>query len=175
MLQITDRRHGDMIHGSTDTEHFAALYFSCLDALYKNTDNPIEISDVEKRYTAHQMREALIIAISQVLVIQKKHFGTILDNDLNFCTSMCPAWFCFTGAEDYAIADGESLVAIRYHSNPLKQSPTLFVSFTVADKLNRKLNNKVYKDSHSALEIDNILARFIDDPTYASKEGSTCG
>ena len=101
MLQITDRRHGDMIHGSTDTEHFAALYFSRLHDLYENTDDPITISDVEKRYTAHQMREALIIAINQVLSIQEKRFGEILDNDLNFCTSMCLAWFCFTGTEDY--------------------------------------------------------------------------
>ena len=65
MLERTDQKYSDMIHGSTDTEHFAALYFSRLDEFA----NFPRINDIEKPYPASMMWDALKRAIRDVFEI----------------------------------------------------------------------------------------------------------
>ncbi|PPQ68162.1 hypothetical protein CVT26_005768, partial [Gymnopilus dilepis] len=150
MLERTDQKYSDMIHGSTDTEHFAALYFSRLDELA----NSPRIDDIEKPYPASMMWDALKRAIRDVFEIQMEQFGGLPRNALNICAT-----------------DGESMVALRYCNDPktkTPKTPTLFISFTAGDKLDRKSNKEVYEDDRSLEEIDEIARRMAQHERYAS-------
>jgi glutamine amidotransferase len=92
MLLQTSQKYITMIHGGTDTEHFAALYFSRLDELASHSPSIVtdlsKTSNIERQYSAAQMWTALKIAIRQVLDIQREHGGAgPFDNSLNICTS----------------------------------------------------------------------------------------
>jgi len=82
MLEKTAPAYAAMIHGNTDTEHFAALYFTYL-------------GDMNQGFTASEMRNALQKTIDDVLNLQanaaRRNVGNApLANSLNICTSMCP-------------------------------------------------------------------------------------
>ena len=72
---------------------------------------------------------------------------------------------------DLGAADGESMVALRYCNDPktkTPKTPTLFISFTAGDKLDRKSNKEVYEDDRSLEEIDEIARRMAQHERYAS-------
>jgi glutamine amidotransferase len=74
-----------MIQGGTDTEHFAALYFSYL-------CHPPDYRGTDKHYSASEMWKALQSAIKTLQKIQEEHkivVNQTVDNYLNICTSMC--------------------------------------------------------------------------------------
>lgn len=74
MLQKTSEEYRALIFGNTDTEHFAALYFTCL-------------GDASKKYSAKQMQIALVKAMVIVNDLQREILGAEQENQLNFCAS----------------------------------------------------------------------------------------
>lgn len=74
MLQETKREYAAMISGNTDSEHFAALYFTYL-------------GDINEVYGARRMRNALAKAIKTVQDIQVQVLGKEVANEMNFCIS----------------------------------------------------------------------------------------
>ena len=70
MLELIKPEYAAMIYGNTDTEHFAALYFT-------------HLGDIEEEHTSKQMQVALGNTIEDVKRLQ----GNNLINALNICSS----------------------------------------------------------------------------------------
>lgn len=114
------------IGGSTDTEHFAALYISYLtfgipssaEGLFPEGSN----EKWERQYTTADMLKALQHAINTVIDLQQKALGDRAEpNDLNVC-----------------VTDGQQLVAMRFRNHQTEQPPSLYYSTTAGVTLNRK-------------------------------------
>lgn len=115
MVDLMDDDSYANIHGSTDTEHFAALYMTYL------TDGKGKAS-WEKQYTVHQMRDAMRKAIGTIVQLQQKKLGdTAKPNSLNL-----------------AATDGSQLVAFRVRNHAVEQPPSLYYSTKAGATLNRK-------------------------------------
>jgi hypothetical protein len=71
MLELIKPEYAAMIYGNTDTEHFAALYFT-------------HLGDIEKEHTSKQMQVALRESIEDVKKIQDNNK---LVNLFNICSS----------------------------------------------------------------------------------------
>jgi glutamine amidotransferase len=114
------------IGGSTDTEHFAALYMS-----YLTFGSPPSIPATgpessntkwEKQYSTAEMIKALQHAANTVIDLQQKALGDKAEpNDLNVC-----------------VTDGQQLVAMRFRNHPTEQPPSLYYSTSAGVTLNRK-------------------------------------
>lgn len=74
MLKETRWEYAAMISGNTDTEHFAALYFTML-------------GDIKEFYSAKHMARTLAKAIKKVQDIQIRVLGCEVANEMNFCIS----------------------------------------------------------------------------------------
>lgn len=74
MLKVTKQEYAALINGNTDSEHFAALYFTYL-------------GDIHRYYSAKEMRNALARAIKKVQDIQVEVLGEEVANEMNFCIS----------------------------------------------------------------------------------------
>jgi len=112
MLKETSAKYGAMIHGNTDSEHLAALYFTYL-------------GDVDRQYPVEHMKDSMKKAVEFVRDTQIRMLGKEVANSMNLCAT-----------------DGESLVALRYRNHPTEDPPSLYVSFTAAASLNRKHNDE---------------------------------
>lgn len=100
------------IHGSTDTEHVAALYMSNLGDEWETT------------YPLAHMKEALDKTIGTIIRLQRKLLPKEERdeaNSLNLCTT-----------------DGAKLVACRFRNHPTEQPPSLYYSTAAGSTLNRK-------------------------------------
>ena len=107
------------ISGSTDSEHFAALYMTFL------TDGKGK-AYWEKQYTLMQMRDAMQKTLRTVVELQRNKFGDKAEpNSLNVVTT-----------------DGSQLVAFRYRNHAVEQPPSLYYSTTAGVTLNRKYPGK---------------------------------
>jgi len=105
----------DNISGSTDTEHFAALYMTYL------TFGDGE-AGWEKAYSTENMLEALQSTLNTIIDIQEKSLGTSAQpNDLNI-----------------AVTDGTQMVAMRFRNHTTEQPPSLYYSQSAGITLNRK-------------------------------------
>ena len=103
------------ISGSTDSEHFAALYMTYLTGGKGKTS-------WEEGYTVEQMKEALEKAVSTVIGLQKNRLGDSAEpNSLNV-----------------AVTNGSQLVALRFRNHPVEQPPSLYYSTKAGITLNRK-------------------------------------
>lgn len=115
MVDLMDDDVYANIAGSTDSEHFAALYMTYL------TDGKGKES-WEKQYTVHQMRDAMRKTIGTVVRLQRKKLGDKAEpNSLNLATT-----------------DGSQLVAFRFRNHAIEQPPSLYWSNTAGVTLNRK-------------------------------------
>ena len=105
------------IHGSTDSEHIAALYLSHLTA---HSPSP---SAFEKEYSLEAMIAALKATIRTILTLQRAVLGQegMRPNSLNLCTT-----------------DGTKLLACRFRNHATSQPPTLYYSTRAGVTLNRK-------------------------------------
>ena len=103
------------IHGSTDSEHFAALYITYL------TERKGQKS-WEQQYTVKQMRDAMRKVIGTVVNLQREKLGLRAEpNSLNLVAT-----------------DGSQLVAFRVRNHATEQPPSLYYSTTAGVTLNRK-------------------------------------
>jgi glutamine amidotransferase len=104
------------ISGSTDSEHFAALYISYL------TDSG-DRSTWENLYPESAIKAAMQKAIETVISLQKEHLdlATLEANSLNVC-----------------VTDGVKMLAIRFRNHEVEQPPSLYMSQEAGVTLNRK-------------------------------------
>ena len=115
MVDLMDDDAYANIHGSTDSEHFAALYITYL------TEGKGQKS-WEQQYTVKQMRDAMRKVIGTVVKLQRKKLGNKAEpNSLNL-----------------AATDGSQLVAFRVRNHASEQPPSLYYSTTAGVTLNRK-------------------------------------
>ena len=103
-------------HGSTDSEHLAALYITYL------TDSGNENS-FQDEYTVTGMTEAMYKAVTTVVNLQRTILGDLKrrPNSLNLCAT-----------------DGTKMVAYRFRNHATSQPPSLYWSNTAGTTLNRK-------------------------------------
>ena len=111
---MDDDTYGN-IKGSTDSEHFAALYITYLTG-GKGKDS------WEKQYTVREMRNAMKKTQGTVVALQKEKLGDKAEpNSLNVCAT-----------------DGQQLIAFRCRNHAREQPPSLYYSTTAGVTLNRK-------------------------------------
>jgi glutamine amidotransferase len=109
MLDEIEKEAYENIHGSTDSEHFAALYMTYL-ARLEHVQGKASWSNCD--YSCSEMREALIQAVKTVISLQQKSLGQKAQaNSLNV-----------------AVTDGKKMVAIRFRNHELEQPPSLYWS-----------------------------------------------
>jgi len=115
MVNLIDDDTYAHISGSTDSEHFAALYVSYL------TNGKGKVS-WETEYSVTQMRDAMRKAMGTVVKLQREKLGEKAQpNSLNTCAT-----------------DGERLVAFRCRNHTIEQPPSLYWSQRAGVTLNRK-------------------------------------
>ena len=103
------------IFGSTDSEHAAALYISYL------TKGATKDA-WEDEYSLHEMHDALIRTIVQIMELQHKILGHMArPNSLNFC-----------------VTDGRRMVATRFRNHNSQSPPSLYWSEFAGRTLNTK-------------------------------------
>ncbi|MCJ1272306.1 hypothetical protein MMC21_000092 [Puttea exsequens] len=119
MVDLMDDDAYANIHGSTDSEHFAALYITYL------TGGKGKAS-WEKQYTVLHMRDAMRKVVGTVVELQRKKLGAKAQpNSLNL-----------------AATDGSQLVAFRFRNHATEQPPSLYYSTKAGVTLNRKYPNR---------------------------------
>ena len=115
MVDLMDADAYANIHGSTDSEHVAALYITYL------TEGKGKAS-WEKQYTVEQMRDALRKTAGSIVKLQKEKLGDKAEpNSLNLATT-----------------DGSQLVCARFRNHATEQPPSLYYSTKAGVTLNRK-------------------------------------
>ena len=103
------------IQGSTDSEHFAALYITYL------TDGKGKDS-WEEQYPVTKMKEALQKTIESVVKLQRKKMGDKFQpSSLNI-----------------AATDGSQLATFRFRNHKTEQPPSLYYSTSAGVTMNRK-------------------------------------
>lgn len=115
MVDLMDDDAYANIQGSTDSEHFAALYITYLTKAKGK-------SSWEKQYSVHEMRDAMQKAIGSVVKLQREKLGAKAEpNSLNL-----------------AATDGSQLVAFRVRNHQVEQPPSLYYSTVAGITLNGK-------------------------------------
>ena len=119
MLPLIEKSAYENIHGTTDSEHLAALYMT---NLTRNNPEPAPQS-WEKRYTIQEMRTALVDSFHQIVRIQQAVLGAknVQACSLNVCCT-----------------DGTQLVAARFRNHAVENPPSLYCSTVAGVTLNRK-------------------------------------
>ena len=103
------------ISGSTDSEHFAALYMTFL-------TNGKGKKSWEQEYSVSEMRDAIKKAIEAVVQLQRSKLDDkAVPNSLNV-----------------AATDGTQIVAFRFRNHKSDQPPSLYYSTSAGVTLNRK-------------------------------------
>lgn len=120
------------VHGSTDSEHIAALYTTVL------TSHSSDPAAFEREYTVDSMGGALQETVRLLLRVQKDVLAEQgverKANSLNLCAT-----------------DGKKLVAVRFRNHITSQPPTLYYSTKAGVTLNRK-----YPDVASGLYVPGV-------------------
>jgi glutamine amidotransferase len=117
ILDITEVNAYENIHGTTDSEHLAALYITNL------TRRSPGVEAWEKTYPLEAMLSALTDAFHQIIRIQQSVLGAsnVQACSLNVC-----------------VTDGQQLVSVRLRNHSVENPPSLYFSTTAGVTLNRK-------------------------------------
>ena len=115
MCKLMDDDSYPNICGSTDSEHFAALYMTYL------TEGKGKES-WEQQYPVSKMKDSLEMTIHSVVKLQREKLG-----DKVQANSLC-----------VAATDGSQLVAFRFRNHAIEQPPSLYYSTTAGITMNRK-------------------------------------
>lgn len=119
LVNLLDEDAYANISGSTDSEHFAALYMTYL-------TNGKGRAAWEEVHPVKQMRDAMRKAIGTVVKLQHERLGDKAQpNSLNV-----------------AATDGKQLVAFRCRNHATEQPPSLYWSTSAGVTLNRKFPNQ---------------------------------
>ena len=123
LLDLLDRDTYENVHGTTDSEHLAALYMT---NLTKSAGGGT--ATWEKTYSLADMKAALTSTFVSISDLQSKSVdpSKAEPNSLNVCCT-----------------DGSQLIAFRFRNHTIEQPPSLYYSQTAGVTLNRK-----YPDSH---------------------------
>ncbi|KIV78393.1 hypothetical protein PV11_10115 [Exophiala sideris] len=118
LLDELEKSAYENIHGTTDSEHLAALYIT---NLTKSVGGGPE--SWERQYKPEEMLDALVKAFESVIQIQQKVLGkeNVKACSLNVC-----------------VTDGQQLVAVRLRNHAVEQPPSLYWSTKAGITLNRK-------------------------------------
>ena len=150
------------VHGSTDSEHLAALYMTHL------TNSSDEPDAFEKTYTLDAMAAAMQFAVATALHLQK----SLIDesdrkpNSLNLCAT-----------------DGEKIIAYRFRNHATSQPPSLYYSAKAGVTLNRKYPDhpdgiKIQRDEERMARVENHGAHLIiasEPSTYKTADWQLIG
>ena len=119
MLGMIEKQAYENIHGSTDSEHLAALYVTFLT---KNSTAPGR-KRWEVQYSTAEMKQALQDTFHAIIKLQLKILGRekAEASSLNVCCS-----------------DGEQMIAFRFRNHKVEQPPSLYWSTTAGVTMNRK-------------------------------------
>jgi len=123
MIQAIDDDALANIWGTTDSEHMAALFFTHLSKLSKESGGPSGASSWDITHPLPTLKLAAENMIRQILDLQKQFIpaGEIEPSGLNI-----------------AVTDGVKLVAIRFRNSPNEQPSSLYLSTVAGVTLNRK-------------------------------------
>ncbi|KAJ9606402.1 hypothetical protein H2200_009363 [Cladophialophora chaetospira] len=118
MLTLVEKSAYENIHGTTDSEHLAALYIT---NLTRNAGGGPQ--SWEKQYTPQEMLDALISTFHQIVQLQQQTLGAqnVQACSLNVCCT-----------------DGEQLVAMRLRNHAIENPPSLYYSTKAGMTLNSK-------------------------------------
>ena len=118
MLNLVEKSAYENIHGTTDSEHLAAMYITNLTR--NQGGGP---ASWERQYTTEEMLQALRDACHQIIQLQQKTLGA--EN-----VQACSLNVCCT--------DGTQLIACRVRNHAIENPPSLYYSTTAGVTLNRK-------------------------------------
>ncbi|OAP54882.1 hypothetical protein AYL99_10582 [Fonsecaea erecta] len=134
MLSLMEKSAYENIHGTTDSEHLAALYMTNLTkAAGPGPDS------WERQYTPREMIDALTAAFHTVVRLQQETLGA--EN-----VQACSLNVCCT--------DGEQLIAVRLRNHAIENPPSLYYSTKAGVTLNRK-----YPDNASGTKNPNATLK----------------
>jgi glutamine amidotransferase len=116
LLELLSKDAYENVHGTTDSEHLAALYITYL-TKSGGSDS------WERQYPVDEMRDALIAAYQKIVELQQQALGAenVQANSLNVCCT-----------------DGAQMVAVRLRNHAVEQPPSLYWSTKAGTTLNRK-------------------------------------
>jgi glutamine amidotransferase len=134
IIKLISNKAYDYIHGTTDSEHFAALFMTYLCPIEQTPlpfmPNPdftpeakAEIPTAwEENHSADEMKEALLKTIKAIIKIQKEALGEkALSNFFNI-----------------AVTDGKDLVACRFRNHKTLEPTSLYYSTTAGTTLDSR-------------------------------------
>eukprot|EP01117_Protostelium_nocturnum_P007675 TRINITY_DN2756_c0_g1_i1.p1 TRINITY_DN2756_c0_g1~~TRINITY_DN2756_c0_g1_i1.p1 ORF type:complete len:241 (-),score=2.54 TRINITY_DN2756_c0_g1_i1:120-842(-) len=98
----------ELMSGTTDSEHFAALYATYL-------------GDINVEHPLSHMLQCLKQTIQSIVSLQKELVTQVNPSSINIATT-----------------DGTQLIALRFRNHPTEQPPSLYYSVTAGVSLNRK-------------------------------------
>ena len=152
MCNLMDDDSYANISGSTDSEHFAALYMTYL------TDGKGKTS-WEQKYDVKKMKEALERTIASIVKLQQSKLGNKTQ----------------ASSLNVAVTDGSQLVAFRFRNHAIEQPPSLYYSTTAGVTMNRKYpDHPDGKENHAACkqveEHGNHVIVASEPSTYKKKE-----
>ncbi len=136
-LDLLDRDTFEHMQGTTDSEHMAALYMTCL-TRSKGTGT----AAWEQEYPASMMKGALEAAFRLIIQLQTKQAGAHPESKLE------------ASSLNVCVTDGTQLVAVRFRNHVDEQPPSLYYSTTAGVTLNRK-----YPDNHNGTPNNNAVKR----------------
>jgi glutamine amidotransferase len=150
------------IHGSTDSEHLAALYMTHL------TNSSKSVDAFEQSYPLEAMAEAMQFAVATTIYLQREVLGDSKrsPNSLNLCAT-----------------DGEKIIAYRFRNHATSQPPSLYYSAKAGVTLNRKYPDhpdgvRVRRDEERMARVESHGAHLIiasEPSTYKTADWSLIG
>jgi glutamine amidotransferase len=154
LLNLLDTDAYENVHGTTDSEHMAALYITYLTQSTGGGE-----ASWNRTYTVTEMMAALTKAFESMIELQKRIRGPAAEaNSLNVCCS-----------------DGQQLIAVRFRNHTVEQPPSLYWSKTAGITLNRMYpdnadGSKNANASRNAEEHGSHVIVASEPTTYNAKE-----
>ncbi|KAL2392408.1 hypothetical protein ABEF95_004672 [Exophiala dermatitidis] len=129
LLDLMEKPAYENVHGTTDSEHLAALYMTYLtkssaSSSTTSSANSQDDSSWQHQYTTTEMLDALVSAFKAIIALQQKVLGgpqNVQASSLNVCCT-----------------DGRQMVAVRLRNHAVEQPPSLYWSTRAGVTLNRK-------------------------------------
>lgn len=137
------------IKGTTDSEHLAMMFFTCLAKRVGVRGPPV----FESSYKLQDVRAALEEGITLTIGLQKKYAE---ENGVPFEASSL----------NIAITDGEQLLAFRFRNAEKEHPPSLYYSTTAGVTLNRKYPGHPSSEAKAALHAQTRLTKLLSADTH---------